>query len=71
MFSLIVEVPSDFKAEFYSTVRLYHIFFFFTTFSVSIRCQWTFKLFPHINYCEQCCNEQLDLLISSSKRILG
>ena len=28
MFSLIVEVPSDFKAEFYSTVRLYHIFFF-------------------------------------------
>lgn len=29
MFSLIVEVPSDFKAEFYSTVCLYHIFFFF------------------------------------------
>ena len=47
------------------------LFFFFTTFSVSICCQWTFKLFPHTNYCEQCCNKQLDLLISSSKRILG
>lgn len=43
----------------------------FTTLPVSIRCQRTFTLFLHLDHYEWCCSEQLDLLISSSKRILG
>ena len=28
-----------------------------TTSSYPFICQWTFRLFPYLGYCEQCCNE--------------
>ena len=39
-----------FIAEQYSVLCIYHIFFIHS-------CQWTFRLFPCLGYCKQCCYE--------------